>query len=187
MASSSIFTFNSENSFKEVMKSNSDESSIWTSETIKTAYDKIELGIEPKPSPFFFKRDNKWRKGNLVYEYTKEELLELEKCINSVKYFADNYVFLLSPEGYVKIVPRGYQHKMLLNYEKERNVVVLSARQVGKCLTFDTMIKIKEGSKEKEISIGELYYQNLKKKRKLSFLEKIKYYLYRKIYNKDNS
>lgn len=175
-----IFSLNSKSSFIHGMsESGGLEGVSWSSKTVKDAHDKIQMGLEPKPSPFFFKNDNEWRKGKINFEYTKRELEELGRCANDILYFANNYTFLLSPEGYQKITPRKYQKKMLSAYEKERNVVVLSARQVGKCVTFNTKIKIKEKDTEKIISIGELYYKILKNFRKLSLLERIKYNLYK--------
>lgn len=156
-----------------------EKNNVWNSEKIAEVAEKIKLGIEVRNSPFFIKNRYEWRKGNIVYEYSKNELDTLSYCSEDILNFADNFTYLLTENGYTKITPRPYQRKILKAYELEKNVIILSSRQVGKCVDFFTKITVKRSGLVKTITIGELYYESLKRERKLKWHEKIKYFLYK--------
>ena len=182
MAGGNIYNITSEKDFLNAVKKDGEEKgNIWNTETVLDAYNKIEMGMELKPSPFFMPRDNDWRKGNISFDYSNKELRELKKCMQDPIYFAENYAYLMTSEGYQKIDVRKYQKKMISDYNENNNVIVLSARQVGKCVDFHTEITIKEKDSVKTMKIGELFFRELKKKRKLTFLERIKYFIFKKL------
>ena len=75
------------------------------------------------------------RKGNIVFEYTDEEIQELAKCASDIVYFAEKYAVVMTDEGIRKVKLRDYQKDMLRNFQNERFNVVLASRQMGKTVT----------------------------------------------------
>lgn len=154
---------------------------IWTTKRVNECLDAIDNGIPLKSSPFYMKNVN-LRKANLVYEYTQWEADEIAKCANDICYFADTYCKVMTDDGVQKIKLRDYQRAMLKHYQNNRFAICLAARQIGKCLIFNTLCKIKEKNNDFLLNsqkIGDIYNKGTK----LSFLTKIKLFLY-KIYQK---
>ena len=153
---------------------------IWNTKRVNEALDAIDNGIPLKSSPFFMKNVN-LRKPNLVYDYTQYELDEITKCANDICYFADTYCKVMTDDGVQKIKLRDYQRAMLKHYQNNRFAICLAARQIGKCLIFNTLCDVKEKINNLPSSwkIGDIYNKGIK----FSLLAKIKLFLY-KIYQK---
>lgn len=113
----------------------------WDSESVQAALDRIEEGYKIKHSPFYEGDKTNWRKGDIAFIYTQHELDEIKKCKKSVVYFANTYCQLMTDNGYQRIKLFDYQEDMVNNFQKFRQNIVLSSRQVGKCSTFHTKIK----------------------------------------------
>jgi hypothetical protein len=92
----------------------------------------------------------------------------------------------MTDEGLQVVKLRDYQEEMLRQFQNERFSVVLASRQVGKCLLFDSTIKISDGDTVKETTVGRLYFETLSKQRKLTLLERAKLFLWT-LYEKINS
>jgi RNase P subunit RPR2 len=107
---------------------------IWTTKKVEQAFRSFEEGYELKESPFY-ERKTDYRKGNLVYEYTDEEMAEMRRCAKDIVYFADKYCKVMTDEGYKKIELRDYQKEILLNYKNHRFNILLASRQIGKTIT----------------------------------------------------
>lgn len=165
--------------------SNNEESKkIWTSEYINQAMQAIEDGYDLKAgyNPFY-ENDINYRKGNIIFEYTPEEIEEIKKCAKDVTYFANTYAYTMTDDGMVQIKLRDYQEDILQTYQKEKEVVFMAARQIGKCHFFLTNITILNTNNDIiETTIGDLYYKTLKNP---TILQRIKHFLY-KILNKLN-
>jgi hypothetical protein len=158
---------------------------VWNSRTAEEARQLMEDGYDID-NPFW-SNDPKWRAANIVFEYTQEERDEIKRCAQSPEYFADKYAFSMTDEGIQKINLRDYQREALKELLGERFVVWMASRQVGKCPLFSEYIKIrnKKTSEEMTITIGEFYLLIIKAYRRLTFLEKCKYLLW-KIFVKIN-
>ena len=71
--------------------------------------------------------------ANQVMEYTAEQVLEIQKCMNDPVHFAEKYCHIQHPvKGSVPVELYPYQKRMLYNFRDNRNTIVLSARQTGK-------------------------------------------------------
>lgn len=111
--------------------------SIWSTERIeKLLLDAEENGIEYKDveNPFH-ENDPELKSGNVIWEYTEEELEEIKKCASDVVYFANNYCNVMTDEGIQKINLRDYQIQILNQYQFHRKNVFVSPRQAGKTIT----------------------------------------------------
>jgi hypothetical protein len=92
----------------------------------------------------------------------------------------------MTDEGLQTITLRDYQKDMLKQFQQERFNVCLASRQVGKCLLFSTEILLLRDGIGIKTTLGRLYFESLKLQRKLTLLERIKYFLW-KTYEKLDS
>lgn len=168
---------------------------IWSTEAFDLALKGMEQGKKLVANPFY-DNNTKLLKSDLVFERTPEEIEEWKKCKDDIIYFCQKYCQLMTPQGIQHIELRDYQIEYLRHLEKNRLSIFLSARQSGKCMTFNTLVKVRlsddiiesnhhlnEYLKDDhyEIPLFELY--NLYDDRPLW---KIKYSFYKKLYDHDN-
>lgn len=98
---------------------------------------------------------------NTEYAWTKERVLELDKCRKDIVYFAEHYFYITTDEGKKKIKLYKAQKRVLRALEKNRMVVCLASRQVGKALALDTPIPTPDGWKTMgSLKTGEYVFDN---------------------------
>jgi hypothetical protein len=88
--------------------------------------------------------------------------------------------------GLQTIELRPYQEEMLRQFQRERFNVCLASRQIGKCPLFSTEVMLLKDGRGFKTSIGNLYFNQLKLQRPLTFLEKAKWFLW-KLYERLDS
>lgn len=82
------------------------------------------------------KKNPGFKKPNQVIEYTREMIIELQKCALDPVYFIQNYVYIKhAKRGKIKFAMYDYQIEMVRKYQSQRFNIVLSARQTGKTET----------------------------------------------------
>lgn len=106
---------------------------VWSSELVNRAKLAIEDGVELNMNPFY-EKDINYKKPNILYEYTDEEIEEVRKCASDVVYFANKYAFTMTDEGIKQIVLRDYQVDTLNNFQTNRFSILKSSRQIGKTI-----------------------------------------------------
>ena len=75
--------------------------------------------------------------------WTTDQVKEILKCGQDPLYFAENYFYIVHPvKGKQKIHLHDFQKRMITTFKNNRKIVVLSARQIGKCLFYDQLLKI---------------------------------------------
>jgi hypothetical protein len=116
-----------------------EESFAWTTESVNQLLLALEEGYKPKSTPFYEGNPN-LRKGNIVFNYTNEELREIKRCATDIVYFANNYCTVMTDEGLQTITLRDYQENMLRQFQKERFNVCLASRQIGKTISSSIFI-----------------------------------------------
>jgi hypothetical protein len=146
----------------------------WSSKKIVEMMEQIDQGYKPKVTPFY-EGNPILKKGNITFEYTEQELQALVRCQSDIVYFANNFCTVMTDEGLQTITLRPYQEEMIKTFKDNRFCVTLASRQIGKCLSANTRATFEN----KEISLGILYFEELSKARKLTLLEKIKFFLYK--------
>ena len=81
---------------------------------------------------------------SITKEEFQDRVQELIKFKNDIIYFANKYFYIINPEiglHKIKLYPKQEE---LLKYLVDRDrVVVLSSRQLGKCVSFWTLIKVR--------------------------------------------
>lgn len=154
---------------------------VWSSKKVEEAATKLDEGyvLSGYEIPFFEKKPGH-RKANLSFKLTDHELDEYIKCSTDIKYFMQNYCFIKSEDGNYHIMKlRDYQDDIIDLYHNNPLSILMSSRQSGKCLTYNSVLNVmdKQGN-QFDMRIGELYFKILKKEGKLTFLKYIKKYLY---------
>jgi hypothetical protein len=120
---------------KQLSKDQHGKRIVWDSKSVAAAQDQVKKGYVLKHSPFLDGKEILYRKGGITFDYTAEERAEVKKCKRDILYFAETYIWLKTGNGYTNVKLRKYQRKMLLNFQRHRNNVVLSSRQIGKTTT----------------------------------------------------
>ncbi len=99
------------------------------------------------------------------YEFTNDTLAEYFKCAEDIVYFAERYFYITNiDDGKHKIKLFDFQKKALKVFTSQsingkKNAIVLTPRQMGKCLFRDTKMTIrnKKTGEIKEIPIVDFY------------------------------
>lgn len=153
----------------------------WSTEKVNELIRQIEsTGVTPNDNPFY-EKDIRWRKANIDFIYTKEELLELAKCQINILHFAEKHCEVMTDSGNRKVNLRNYQRRIILQLKKFRMNVWLASRQIGKCVTFDTLVEIydKNADTRYTLPIFEVHYFYKKNK---DFLDYVEWKLYKLLY-----
>lgn len=109
-----------------------------------------------------FDKDPSLRAEGESIEYTKEMIQEYIRCKEDIIYFAEHYFKIISHKGEHCIELRDYQKRMLKamtggDGDPRPYVACVAARQIGKCLNYDMITKVrnKKTGEIIEIKIGD--------------------------------
>ena len=161
------------------------EEFILTTEIVNEIEEKENLGkILKRHEKLWFTNTRGVRRANLIFAMTDDEFEEYIKCKINIHYFAENYCQIKREDGSIGPMKlRDYQKDIIDLYTKNNRSILMASRQTGKCLIFNTLVTIiSENGQILKMPIGLLYYNEVKKERKLSILEKIKIKLYNILY-----
>lgn len=83
------------------------------------------------------------KKANEQLEYSPEQIQELARCMKDPEYFIHNYCQIqTATQGSIPFHLRPYQQRIVNTLANNRLAIVLASRQVGKCVTGDTIITV---------------------------------------------
>jgi hypothetical protein len=89
----------------------------------------------------------------------ENNLIELMHCVDDPLYFISNFMKIQHPtQGALPFIPYEYQKRMINGMHQNRFSVLLTARQMGKSNTFNSIIN-KDGNK---VKIGKLLKYSLR-------------------------
>ena len=108
---------------------------IWSTKSVNELLLALDKGYRPKVPMPFYEGKQFLRKGNIVFEYTEEEITELARCANDIVYFAEKYAVVMTDDGVQQVKLRDYQKQMLSDFQHNRFNIVLASRQMGKTVT----------------------------------------------------
>lgn len=108
---------------------------VWSTRQINDLLLALDQGYRPKVKMPFYEGKQFLRKGNIVFEYTDDEIAELARCATDIVYFAEKYAVVMTDDGIRRVKLREYQKRMLRNFQSERFNIVLASRQMGKTIT----------------------------------------------------
>jgi hypothetical protein len=156
---------------------------VFTTQKIIDIEEKENLGYPLKQyERIWFKNQKGVRRSNITFAMTNDEVSEYAKCKLSVHYFAEKYCKIKLDDGSIGSMKlRNYQKDIIDLYTKNRFSILMASRQIGKCISAFTRLSVVDDFKKEvyDVPFYELYYSTIKLNRKLNFLEKIKYFLYK--------
>lgn len=158
-----------------------DETNIITTQKVDEILEREKLALPLKRTEkLWFNSNDGVRKKGIKFAMIPSELEEYIKCKLSVYYFAENYCKIKLENGSVgQMHLRNYQKDIIKLYTENRYSILMASRQVGKCLTFNALVNITDkNGRIFRVNLGKIYYENIRKYRKLTFIEKIKIFLY---------
>ena len=114
-------------------------------------------------NPIYHIKSKKVRRAGAELNLSVEYLREIQKCRDDIFYFSQNYFYIKVSDSpkLVKIPLRKYQKQMLYNLQNYYRNIFCCARQIGKCITGDTVITIKKKNKIYNLTIED-FYKNLR-------------------------
>ena len=116
---------------KETEQSTTDRL-VWATKKIEDLEVALDQGYKPGVKMPFYEGKQFLKRGNIVFEYTDEEIQELARCAADIVYFAEKYAVVLTDEGIQQVKLRDYQVDMLRNFQENRFNICLASRQIGK-------------------------------------------------------
>ena len=161
------------------------EEFILTTELIKEISEKENFGkILKRHEKVWFSNTRGVRKANVTFAMTDNEFEEYIKCKINIHYFAEHYCQIKREDGTVgPMTLRDYQRDIIDLYTKNPRSILMASRQSGKCTMFiSEIIVLSKKGESRKIPIGLLYYNEVKKERRLTLIEKIKIFLYNILY-----
>ena len=76
------------------------------------------------------------KRDGIVQEWSKDEVLEYKKCMESPAYFAEKYVKIISLDrGLIPFDLYPYQERMFQHFNSNRFSIILACRQSGKSIS----------------------------------------------------
>lgn len=163
-------------------KDNKETQHVITTEKVQEIIDKERVGIKLKlHEKLWFDGTFGVRKPGVVFARTPEEVEEYTKSKINIHYFSEHYCKVKLEDGKTNLIPlRPYQKKILDLYKDNRYSILMASRQTGKCNSLITNVLVMgvDGIPV-EMTMGELYYQELSKIRPLNIYENIKRFLYK--------
>lgn len=108
---------------------------VWSTKNVNDLILAMDQGYKPKVAMPFYEGKQFLRRGNIVFEYTDEEIAELAKCASDIVYFAETYAVVMTDDGVQRVTLRDYQKQLLRDFQDNRFNVVLASRQMGKTVT----------------------------------------------------
>lgn len=154
---------------------------VWSTKKVKELMIKEDKGIKLKmDEKIWFDNKSGIRKANIKFASTQKEINEFTKCKMDIHYFANNYCQIKREDGTIGPMKlRDYQKDIIDLFQNKRSILMAS-RQTGKCNTFSIkVLAMNSDGVEEIISVGQLYYDELQRNRKLTLSEKIKLVLYK--------
>lgn len=103
-----------------------------------------------------------FKKPGTIVEYTPTMVDELHKCEDDPIYFMENFCYIQTDGGAKLFTPYEYQKDMIKSFVTNRNSVLLTSRQAGKCITGDTVVTLRNKVTGEIVSttINEFYCKN---------------------------
>lgn len=112
-----------------------------------------------------FLRNNQQLKAPNVTQYIDQKQMqyrmqEMKKIVDNIEYFAQHYFYIISLDQgkkIIKLYPK--QAGLVKQMTQRRRLICLAARQCGKCLDINSIIKIrnKKTGLVEEITIGQFF------------------------------
>lgn len=107
------------------------------------------------------------KKSRKAINWTPDMIQEYLKCSEDPVYFAEKYIQIVHVDhGLIPIKLYDYQKEIIEKITNNRRVAVCTSRQAGKCVSINTIVKLKNKKTGEilEMTIGDLYELEAKKR-----------------------
>lgn len=134
-------------------------SKVYSTAIINKLLEDIDDGKKVDMTPFFHGKIE-WRNADITFEYTDEEIEEINRCSIDPVYFVEKYATFLTDKGKRTVKLRDYQKEVIEMmgeeyYDEEldvirpmnQRIILLQSRQTGKCCSMYSYIKVKNAEK----------------------------------------
>lgn len=108
----------------------------------------------------FFHGKTEWRNADITFEYTEEEIEEINICSIDPVYFVEKYATFMTDKGKRTVRLREYQKDVLemmgeeyydenldVIRPKNQRIILLQSRQTGKCCSMYSDIEVKNADR----------------------------------------
>ena len=107
---------------------------VWSTEQINQMMTDYENGYDIDYSPFF-EHDIGLKAENISFDYTDEELEEIDRCYNDPKYFSEKYCRWMTDHGMQTVTLRPYQRELIdivtsQDYDAAKDLLVPKNRNI---------------------------------------------------------
>lgn len=169
---------------------------IWNTKSVEETTEKLQMGI-PTNTSCFWNQQSDLKAPNIAFQFTDWEEEEFVKCSLDIEYFVENYCKFQTDQGLRTVQLRDYQRDILNTIGEEewieniqefvpqvRDFILLASRQIGKCVSANTLVIIRNKSTGTifEIEIGKFFLilDKLKHRKcfKQRFIDNLKMFLY---------
>ena len=102
------------------------------------------------------------KREGIEIEFTQEQIEEYVKCSQDPLYFIQNYVKVVHVDkGVIPFNMWDFQKEMISTFHNNRFSIVKCPRQVGKCLSINTSIRLRSKATGEifEMTVGEFHEQ----------------------------
>ena len=106
---------------------------VWSTAEVERIIAALDEGYKVKGTPFYEGNMN-YKRANIVFEYTDEEMEHIKRCATDILYFAEHFATVMTDQGLQRIKLRDYQKGMLVSFVENRFNVCLASRQIGKTI-----------------------------------------------------
>ena len=106
---------------------------VWSTAEVQRIIAALDEGYKVKGTPFY-EGNMSYKRANIVFEYTDEEMEHIKRCASDILYFAEHFATVMTDEGLQRIKLRDYQKGMLVSFVENRFNVCLASRQIGKTI-----------------------------------------------------
>lgn len=87
---------------------------------------------------------------------TQEHIDEIKRCASDIIYFTRNYVKVIAEDGPQLFELRDYQKEWIELCENNRFVIGKWSRQSGKCISKDSIVRVRIDGHEMKMKAGDL-------------------------------
>lgn len=100
------------------------------------------------------------KRANTPIQFTEDQVIEFLTCKEDPVYFAKKYIKIVNvDEGLIGFDMWPFQEKLVNNFHKHRFNICKMPRQVGKCFSINTIVKVRHKITGEivKLTVGELY------------------------------
>jgi hypothetical protein len=149
---------------------------VFTTDKIEDIRNRFDQGdVIPRHEKYWFGNLSQVKRSELTFQLSDEEIMENVRCKlgyydedgvykSGIQYFSEKYCKIKREDGSIgPLRLRDYQESILELYANNRFSVLCGSRQIGKCVQFDTVVRVSghSGGAFREMDMYQIYHSHL--------------------------